>query len=68
MADGRSFDSNDLMLALAGFVVLFLVVVGALQLVVQHETGAFFRNLGVGVFLLAFSVAFYRKWDRQSSS
>ncbi len=66
MTDGHRFDSNDLMLALAGLVVLLLVGVGALQVVVQQDTGAFVRNLTVGALLLAFSVALYRKWDRQS--
>ncbi|OLZ41487.1 hypothetical protein A6E15_11040 [Natrinema saccharevitans] len=57
-------DEATWMLVLSLVVVTFLVGVGLLQLSMTGDLGSFFRNLGVGLFLLLFSVGFYRKWHR----
>ena len=62
MSDSESVDVATWMLVLSGVVVAFLVGVGLLQLSITGDLGSFFRNLGIGLFLLLFSVGFYRKW------
>ncbi|MFD1587682.1 hypothetical protein ACFR9U_11870 [Halorientalis brevis] len=62
MRDSESVDVATWMLALSGVVIAFLVGVGLLQLSITGDLGSFFRNLGIGLLLLLFSVGFYRKW------
>jgi len=62
MAENASRDVATWMLVLAVVVIAFLVGVGLLQLTITGDLGSFFRNLGIGLLLLAFSVGFYRKW------
>lgn len=62
MSDSDSVDVATWMLVLSGVVVAFLVGVGLLQLSITGDLGSFFRNLGIGLLLLLFSVGFYRKW------
>jgi high-affinity Fe2+/Pb2+ permease len=57
-------DEATWMLILAVVVSAFLVAVGLLQLSFDGDVGDFFRNVGIGLLLLAFSVGFYRKWHR----
>ena len=49
------------MLILSLVVVIVLIGVGLLQLSITGDYGSFFRNLGIGLLLLLFSVGFYRK-------
>ncbi|SEP17518.1 hypothetical protein SAMN05216388_104022 [Halorientalis persicus] len=50
------------MLLLSGVVISFLIGVGLLQLLRTGDLGPFFRDLGIGLVLLLFSLGFYRKW------
>ncbi|SDE02602.1 hypothetical protein SAMN05192552_11055 [Natrinema hispanicum] len=50
------------MLALSILVIAVLVGVGLLQVYLNSDYGSLFRNLGIGVLLLLFSIGFYRKW------
>jgi len=60
--DTDTIDSATWILVLSAVVVTFLVGVGLLQLSLTGDLGSFFRNLGIGLLLLLFSVGFYRKW------
>ena len=62
MIDADAVDSATWMLVLSAVVVTFLVGVGLLQLSLTGDLGSFFRNLGIGLLLLLFSVGFYKKW------
>ena len=50
------------MLILSLVVVTVLISVGLLQLSITGDPGSLFRNLGIGLLLVLFSVGFYRKW------
>ncbi|RZV06652.1 hypothetical protein BDK88_3676 [Natrinema hispanicum] len=50
------------MLVLSILVIAILVGVGILQVYLSGDYGSLFRNLGIGVLLLLFSIGFYRKW------
>jgi len=55
-------DDATWMLALSILVIAVLVGVGLLQVYLNSDYGSLFRNLGIGVLLLLFSIGFYRKW------
>ncbi|WP_130501511.1 MULTISPECIES: hypothetical protein [Natrinema] len=55
-------DDATWMLVLSILVIAILVGVGILQVYLSGDYGSLFRNLGIGVLLLLFSIGFYRKW------
>ncbi|WP_139203657.1 hypothetical protein [Halorientalis persicus] len=62
MPENASADVATWMLLLSGVVISFLIGVGLLQLLRTGDLGPFFRDLGIGLVLLLFSLGFYRKW------
>ena len=55
MTDRGAFETETLMLLLSLLVIGFLISVGVLQYTLTGDPGNLFRNLGIGVILLAFS-------------
>jgi hypothetical protein len=53
------------MFALFLVAILLLVAVGFGSFQQTGDVGSLARNLGIGLLLLLFSVAFYRKWSEE---
>ena len=64
MRRASTIDEATWMLILSLVVVTILISVGVVQLSTDGDSGAFFRNLGISLFLVLFSVGYYRKWRR----
>jgi len=62
MSRASAVDEATWMLILSLVVVTVLISVGLLQLSITGDPGSLFRNLGIGLLLVLFSVGFYRKW------